>query len=107
MAASHLVAGEDVEHGGDEEAEAGGNENRIEHVQVSLCTARTSGLVSNRRSVAEFVAAAYKIQVAPSGPAYRTHINLIGSASNPRLLARFAAPGALMQIKPAAIAEQR
>jgi hypothetical protein len=31
MAASHLVAGEDVEHGGDEEAEPGGNEDRVEH----------------------------------------------------------------------------
>jgi hypothetical protein len=36
MAASHSVAGEDIEHGDDEEADAGSNENRVEHVQLPL-----------------------------------------------------------------------
>jgi hypothetical protein len=32
MAASHSVAGEDVENGGDEKADAGRYKNRVEHV---------------------------------------------------------------------------
>jgi hypothetical protein len=31
MAASHPVAGENIEDGNDEEADAGGNENGVEH----------------------------------------------------------------------------
>jgi hypothetical protein len=52
MGASHLVAGEDIEDGDGEEADAQGDENRVEHVPNSSAKRRcSSGRNSGDRGI--------------------------------------------------------
>jgi len=40
MAASHPIAGDDIEHGNDEKAEAGGDKNGVKHFDPSAAASR-------------------------------------------------------------------
>jgi hypothetical protein len=52
MGASHLVAGEDIEDGDGEEADAGGDEDRVEHVLNPSAKCRcSSGRNSGERGI--------------------------------------------------------
>ena len=97
MTASHLVAGENVENGNDEEADAGGQENRVEHVALPLSEGGVA--IARMFSPGIWCAAAYKFEDVRPPPAYRAHIFPAFPCRNCREIYGRNIAATLMQIK--------
>jgi hypothetical protein len=68
MAASHLVAGENVKDGNHEEADAGGYQHRVEH-GIALVAMTTYCIA------AKIIAGSYKFAVVRQRDLYKAHIS--------------------------------